>query len=235
MTSARVPFRYESETRTTKRCTSGMRLAFTMITRISEPIDRFIRIIERVDIPKNGTWSTVVRHIWLAIKNGVLLPIPRLIVGGYNMGLSDRSSHTRVPTFYAGTLTDFQGLCTAIATTVVASVFGGVHCIAWSFSFPTRIERVLWRTSSVAITGVPVFYLLLFGFVSFCLGRGSLTLRPKLKGLLENLFRCVVLFFTFLYVLARVALLILPFTSLRSLLRDAFKTISWTVLIPHVQ
>jgi len=62
-----------------------------------------------------------------------------------------------------------------------------------------------------------------------------LTLHPRLKGLLENLFRIVVLFFTIVYVLARVALLILPFTSLRSLLRDAFKTISWTVLIPHVQ
>jgi hypothetical protein len=63
-----------------------------------------------------------------------------------------------------------------------------------------------------------------------------LTLHPpQLKGLLENLFRIVVLFFTLVYVLARVALLILPFTSLRSLLRDGFKTISCAVLIPHVQ
>jgi hypothetical protein len=113
------------------RRASGMRLAFAMITRISEPIDRFIRILERLDIPKTGIWSTVVHNIWLAIKNAMLLPIPRLIVGGYNMGLSDRSNNTRVPTFYAGTLTDFQGLlCTAVATTVAAAVFGRVHCIA---------------------------------------------------------------------------------------------------------
>jgi hypothetical protein len=150
-----------------------MRLAFAMITKVSEPISSFIQIIERVDIPKNGIWSTAVHNVWLAIKNGVLLPIPRFIVGGYNMGLSDRSNQTRVPTFYAGTLTDFQGLCTAVATTLVASVFGCVLCIAWSFSFPTHIERILWRTSSVVITGVPVFYLFLFGFVSFCLSRGS--------------------------------------------------------------
>ena len=34
--------------------------------------------------------------------------------------------------------------------------FGGIHCIAWSFAFPSSTEQLLWRISSIAITGIPL-------------------------------------------------------------------------------
>lgn len=44
---------------------------------------------------------------------------------------------------------------------VTGVVYGGLHCAAWSAPFPTHLEAVLWRVSSVAVsaTGFLVFLL----------------------------------------------------------------------------
>ncbi|KAG1848089.1 hypothetical protein DFJ58DRAFT_475484 [Suillus subalutaceus] len=34
----------------------------------------------------------------------------------------------------------------------MATIFGGIHCMAWFFGFPTYQEQVLWCMSAVAIT-----------------------------------------------------------------------------------
>jgi hypothetical protein len=40
----------------------------------------------------------------------------------------------------------------------VMAVFGGIHCIAWSFDFPSHNEQLLWRISSITITGIPLAF-----------------------------------------------------------------------------
>jgi hypothetical protein len=35
---------------------------------------------------------------------------------------------------------------------ILGLVYGGLHCAAWDAPFPTDLERVLWRVSSVAVT-----------------------------------------------------------------------------------
>jgi len=46
----------------------------------------------------------------------------------------------------------------------VAFAFGGIHCIGWSFTFSSSIERTLWRVTSLSITGFPIIYQL-FGML----------------------------------------------------------------------
>ena len=45
------------------------------------------------------------------------------------------------------------------ALVLVALIFGGIHCIGWSFHFPSHAELLLlWQMSimsSIAITGIP--------------------------------------------------------------------------------
>ena len=41
------------------------------------------------------------------------------------------------------------------ALVLVALIFGGIHCIGWSFHFPSHAEQLLWRMSSIAITANP--------------------------------------------------------------------------------
>ncbi|KAK0186353.1 hypothetical protein F5146DRAFT_127820 [Armillaria mellea] len=38
-----------------------------------------------------------------------------------------------------------------LAVFYVGGLFGAIHCAAWSFGFPSHAEKVLWRTSSLAI------------------------------------------------------------------------------------
>ena len=48
-------------------------------------------------------------------------------------------------------------------------IFGGLHCLAWNFDFPSNAELVLWRVASSATSALPSFALgvsLLLGFLS---------------------------------------------------------------------
>jgi hypothetical protein len=44
--------------------------------------------------------------------------------------------------------------------TLAVMVFGAIHLAAWNFSFPSKVERIMWRMSSTAITLLPLFSLL---------------------------------------------------------------------------
>lgn len=43
-----------------------------------------------------------------------------------------------------------------VTTPVIGFIFGGIHCFAWWFPFPTHREQVLWRFSSLVCTVSPV-------------------------------------------------------------------------------
>jgi len=44
--------------------------------------------------------------------------------------------------------------------TLAVMIFGAIHLAAWNFAFPSQAERIMWRTSSTAITSLPLFSLL---------------------------------------------------------------------------
>jgi hypothetical protein len=131
----------------------------------------------------------------------------------------------RVPTFYAGGIDiDNKSWYALLVTEItVAMIFGGIHCFAWSFSFPTHVEQILWRASSIAIIFIPFFLPVLVIVLS------HLDIRvPDTSGSL------LVFFPILIYVFSRLILLILSFISLRSLPPSAFYTVRWTTFIPHV-
>ena len=41
-------------------------------------------------------------------------------------------------------------------------IYGGLHCAAWNAPFPTNIEVILWRVSSVMISSTFILLLLLY-------------------------------------------------------------------------
>jgi hypothetical protein len=106
---------------------------------------------------------------------------------------------------------------------LVIMVFGGIHCIGWSFDFPSHTEQLLWRISSIAITGIPLdFVVIATILVLFGLAED------------ENLAAILYLFHTLLYILSRVLLLVISLTTLRSLPSTAFQTVQWTTFLPHI-
>ncbi|KAF8331037.1 uncharacterized protein EI90DRAFT_1056251 [Cantharellus anzutake] len=101
---------------------------------------------------------------------------------------------------------------------VIGIIFGGVHCLAWSFPFPTRAEKLLWRISAIIITVTPGPYVL--GWA-----------RWKRGDVISMLFGALPVQF---YPFARIILFTLTFTSLRSPPPDLYRTTSWTSFIPHL-
>jgi hypothetical protein len=99
---------------------------------------------------------------------------------------------------------------------ICAILFGVVHCLVWNAGFPSIIEMWMWRISVSLITGLP---LLCFSLLLLCnlFERGSAPRR-------------VLTYFNYglmaLYVIARIALLILPFTTLRDLPPPIFVDVS---------
>ncbi|KAG2066521.1 hypothetical protein BDR04DRAFT_1160194 [Suillus decipiens] len=135
----------------------------------------------------------------------------------------------RVPTF-GGSL-KLEGLdimALQCAALLMANIFGGVHCMAWFFAFPTHQEQLLWRISAVAMTCTPWI----------CVNIYSQTIGVRNNRVLWVVYRVVsVLTYSILavvYVSTRAILLVLMFTTLRDLPPDAYKVISWTSLVPHL-
>ncbi|KAJ8586741.1 hypothetical protein M405DRAFT_822873 [Rhizopogon salebrosus TDB-379] len=113
-----------------------------------------------------------------------------------------------------------------LAGFVMATVFGGIHCIAWFFAFSTYQEQVLWRMSAVAIIFIPWLCFL----VSFVVAQFEDT--HILGNLLIMEVVCIIS--TLIYITGRAFLLILMVTTLRNLPPGAYEVVSWTTLIPHL-
>ena len=119
--------------------------------------------------------------------------------------------------------------------------YAGTHFSAWNFSFPTRIEQLWWRISCMTMSGsMAIFWVtsnrklyLLFA----CLPGVS---KEKMRKVAYEQQRVSgIQIFTGLvgalaYFVARLSLIALAFSSLRSLPSGSFETVNWWLYWPHL-
>lgn len=104
-------------------------------------------------------------------------------------------------------------------------LFGGVHCSAWWFHFPTRQEEILWRVCAVFCTVCPVIFLV---FPSASASSGmSLAINILAMG-------WTMITVLPVYVVCRIILLVLTFTCLRDEPAGIFDATAWTKFLPHI-
>ncbi|KAJ7733940.1 hypothetical protein B0H16DRAFT_1327810 [Mycena metata] len=129
-------------------------------------------------------------------------------------------SSTSVPTFYSIAPPSNAPYQVASRAGVFwpATIFGGIHCVAWHVLFPSTLEMWAWRLCSV--------------FTTACLVLLPLTFSDKLfqKPLIVNLVWLEVV----LYILCRLALIVLCFTTLRALSPADLVDVSWSKYLLHV-
>lgn len=149
----------------------------------------------------------------------ILAPITLLIAiaSGNNPDIIEKER--RISTFYPETSSENLERYTAISGAIAATVFGAIHCVAWQFRFPSYTEQLIWRFSSVVITGVPSTFLLL---VWLWTKSPIIIFAPSFVVLIA------------LYMVCRIFLLILPFLSLRSLPPNTYNSVPWLEFIPHL-
>ena len=131
----------------------------------------------------------------------------------------------RVPTFWAGKADQEDLFKADIFALLVAMAFGAVHCIAWSYTFASPAELNMWRASAIAIVAIPAGLLI-----------GLALILHKNES--DSAGAYIVKGFSFIgapvYICARSILLVLSFTTLKSLSSQVYQTVQWTDFIPHI-
>ncbi|KAG2098750.1 uncharacterized protein F5147DRAFT_357282 [Suillus discolor] len=104
-----------------------------------------------------------------------------------------------------------------------AVIYGGLHCLGWHYLFQWHTDQVLWRVASIVMASASVPLLLTFGWV-------ILSDSPHDSWVV----RFAVVTTAFIYIAARVTLIVLLVSSLRSLPPGVYDTVAWTTFVPHV-
>jgi hypothetical protein len=170
-----------------------------------------------VDIPKevyrgiNGSVAKC-RSRW-ELPFNFILPI---------LGGTSFESNQRVGTFGPMAKLNSDEFNLWLTSVAVGVVFGGIHCAAWQFQFPSYIERLLWKISAISVTGGPILIGLFFTLIT-----NTTSSWTKTLGFVGFAFVLI------LYIFVRLTLIVLSFMTLRSLPPGAFHTADWTHFIPH--
>jgi len=164
---------------------------------------------------------------WSAGALGIFQRITNYIGGGQD-SFFRLSEETHVPMFWSGEAGVEIEVRAMVGASVIGITFGATHFIAWTSEFPSHIEQLLWRTSCIAITALPLIVIVWCGI-----------LRKELhyNKWVRPVFRVMggpALLAALHYLFTRIATLIIAFTTLRTLPFDAFKTVDWTTFIPHL-
>ena len=146
---------------------------------------------------------------------------------------------------------------------IISLLFGLIHCLGWSLVFPSGAERLIWRVSAAIIAALPVLILSSYSVILFFrftyekwfliegADLGSSYFSPEGLRRLNlltlyanwivkpmNRFRkamwLIFLILIPIYLLARMALLVEAFLSLRSLPSGAYSVVNWTEYLPHI-
>jgi hypothetical protein len=104
-----------------------------------------------------------------------------------------------------------------------ALVYCGIHLAAWNFPFPTSAERQAWRIcalTSISAPAIMIQHYLIEEYVSK-------------RGFLEIITKLIVALALFCYIIGRIVLMVLMFTSFRSMPTSCYVTVDWLSALPH--
>ncbi|KAF9564173.1 hypothetical protein CPC08DRAFT_705518 [Agrocybe pediades] len=166
----------------------------------------------------------------------VIVPAGWIMLGiGKNSNFwREREGMTHLPAFYSPQSenraeSSREGSIAFLVFSLSAIMFGGLHCIAWHFNFPTHAESVIWRVLSLYITTIPVSALLCAALQAL-LSLGGKATEDLSIWVFAGTFSLV----TGLYLPVRMVLLVESFITLRALPANAFLNVDWNNFIPHL-
>jgi len=187
-------------------------------------------------------FAIVYTLLWAPIKV-VLDPLSFMM--GRDGGEIPDNDITRVPTFYSPVEeAEALGFAPSFWTMIgVVGLFGAIHFIPWSFTFPNASERWLWRASAILITGGPLFPMFLGIIAEWALASILSSFWESIVDSIEDsilypILKSLLGFMIFIpiaaYIGSRMILLILPFMLLRNLPPAALQELKWSEFFPHI-
>jgi hypothetical protein len=138
----------------------------------------------------------------------------------------DPLSSTSVSSFWSlpgNELDNIQGSFLPFAIeALIGTVFGAIHCAAWTADFSTTVEMWMWRSCSSLVVAIPAVFVILGKLTAIIDVDWEAALHIGLYAPIP------------IYVIARLVLIILPLVALRSLPPGALMEVTWSVYIPHL-
>ncbi|KAJ7450759.1 hypothetical protein FB451DRAFT_1566418 [Mycena latifolia] len=178
------------------------------------------------------------RLLWWGKPLDVQQPIP--------VGPTEQPHEAIPPPHRVNLLDRFAGLCAGyypeydpatdargalfIVECFVGTIFGAIHCAAWNAHFPSADEMWMWRACSLLVAVIPVTLAASY-MIAHCLPVPVAIKKTKAFTLISL---ATLLLGIPTYIIARLFLVILPFTALRALPPGAFMDVDWRVYIPHL-
>jgi hypothetical protein len=143
---------------------------------------------------------------------------------------SIRLGASHVPSFYAP-ITQSDRWSRMVVFALFGVIFGGLHCVGWTFEFATHPEQRLWRSTSLAITAIP----LIVAPIDFLLATRLHTRNiGKFEQIVLLTLDLVMTILLFIYVPARLSLIAQALALLRSPPSSALTAVDWTKYLPHL-
>jgi hypothetical protein len=182
----------------------------------------------------------------LAYVSGLELP-PEIVIRQYQNFPMTRNCIDAVQSCFFRIRT-FSALSLSVG--IFYAIFGGIHCAAWNFPFPTRTERLAWRVCSIIMAvSIPASWLLT-RLIMICLECGvsdtllfgtdeKARVRVKLwpfssRKVTVSGVESIQMMGAIVYVLARIYLLFEVFFNLRDLPVACYDTVNWSNYLPHI-
>lgn len=172
----------------------------------------------------------------------VPLPIMSIALSLYGVMASNTIPFdaTHVPNFYSPE-PDSEVVVFRIIFPLLGTVFGGIHCLGWILTFPTEAEKKIWKLGSITIAIIPVLYFLITYSSKLTTGPGNGTswkLHPIVKIVLQVIGGIVAILsiaLSWVYLAARLALIVEAIVLLRKQPPTAFLEVDWTRYVPHIK
>jgi hypothetical protein len=142
----------------------------------------------------------------------------------YSVWVPNNATHRDV-------LKKVPGYVMSMACLFALVLFGAVHCVAWNFEFPTALEKLFWRLSSVVTAvAMPFAYLIDQILDPIWLKVFKVESQPRILELTERVFMVLIVV---VFILARLFITVEVVRSLAFLPLGAVIG-TWTANIPHV-
>ncbi|PBK99874.1 hypothetical protein ARMGADRAFT_918689, partial [Armillaria gallica] len=139
-----------------------------------------------------------------------------------------------VPRLWSGHENNTTLLYVVTIGALFGTIFGAIHCAAWSSHFPTSIEQNLWRASSLYIALIPAPVITLTFTAEKLADRFGLDVPGQDNFWFGHRYRLLWMLIYLVYIVESDFLLLKPFLAMRSLPLGAYEDISWTDFLPHV-
>ncbi|KAF5309445.1 hypothetical protein D9619_012474 [Psilocybe cf. subviscida] len=143
----------------------------------------------------------------------ILRPLFKLGSGGSDF----KRGSLRVPMFYVEGLGP-NGFLPVLS--ILGTMIGAIHLIAWTSEFPSPLARQLWRSSAIVLT-VAMFLLQTLDLI--------ITKMGVVSYMATLVYVCVYL----MYLTARCVVIVIALLSMRHLPHDILRDVSWTSYLPH--